>query len=558
MDKQRQHSPPLWINYLFTLAVLLACTTALGIAILGWKHRPYHHTGLVADITVNLNGRPVREHCTTCHPGGSPANTTKKNQADRPHPDITPHSLEKLGCTGCHLGEGMAMDVTISHGLPGLGARQTLKGNDLQASCYKCHELKRLEGAEESWQGYELFLENACGTCHHVAGLGQGGRYGPDLSAVGSYLGLEKIYEAIRDPKKEPENSIMPRFSLSHRQARNISYFLKSRVEDPYYTTPMLVQAGKFPLPPGTMIQAMEFPYSGERLLESKKCLGCHKFRGKDGRISPDLTFIGSMRSRQYLWNFILNPAKVIPGAIMPQIPMSAEEEETLVAFFSAEATGSLERSDPKHLYMELCQRCHAAAGDGFGLIQPNLANFPRAFANNADFFRRISDGRIMKSIEMGIPGTSMPAYGKLLNDSERERLIDLIFSAFIDTGRDDKVSLSPLPDKPHHSLEIETVESLFRRECTRCHGIAGTGTGPEYLVHLPRPRNLTNTPYFEAMNDNRIARAIFDGIPGTAMPSYRKDLTSVELWALVDKVRRLSRSTNARTEIHEPKGMAP
>jgi len=54
---------------------------------------------------------------------------------------------------------------------------------------------------------------------------------------------------------------------------------------------------------------------------------------------------------------------------------------------------------DPKHLYMTLCQRCHAAKGDGLGVIQPNLANFPRVFWKNGEFFRRVPDERMIKSI---------------------------------------------------------------------------------------------------------------------------------------------------------------
>ena len=153
--------PPLWINRLLTIAALLACLAALTVLFIGWQRGRHHHHGLIADITVNLGGRPQREHCTTCHPGGSPA-TAAGEHAQHPHPDIAPHSPERLGCTGCHLGEGMALDVEISHGLPGLGARTVLKGKELQASCYRCHDLQPLPGAERTWRGYRLFLEKAC------------------------------------------------------------------------------------------------------------------------------------------------------------------------------------------------------------------------------------------------------------------------------------------------------------------------------------------------------------------------------------------------------------
>lgn len=544
---------PLWIIYLLTIAALLACLAALAVVFVGWERGRHYHHGLIADITVNLGGRPQREHCTTCHPGGGLPIAAGKH-AQHGHPDIAPHSPEKLGCTGCHLGEGMALDVQISHGLPGLGARTVLKGKELQASCYRCHDLGPLPGAERAWRGYQLFLEKACDTCHHVAGLERGGRFGPDLSTVGSHLGLAQIEEAIREPKKAPENSIMPRFPLSGGQVAQLGTFLKSRVKDPLYATPMQVQAGLVSLPPLPVA-------AGEGILKRKKCLACHQFGEEDGRIAPDLTYIGALRSADYLLEFLANPVRLIPGAVMPTVPLGDDERTQLLRLLTTEAVGPVSlhaetaekeighsghdaAADPlaKHLYMALCQRCHAAAGDGYGPIQPNLAGFPRPFKGNHEFFRRIDDERLVKIVADGIPGTSMPPYGRLLELESRERLLDLLFDAFIGVPRHDKAELQPLPARPTTAaLPSAKADTLFGRLCVRCHGVAGTGTGPEHLQHLPRPRNLTNRPYFAALSDERLARAVADGVPGTAMPAFRERLKSVELWALVQKVRTFS-----------------
>ncbi|MGK2945359.1 MAG: c-type cytochrome [Desulfuromonadales bacterium] len=539
--------PPRWINPLLTVAALLACLAALTVVYIGWKRNNSHQHGLIADITVNLGGRPQREHCTTCHLGGG-LPVAAGEHAHHGHPDIAPHSVERLGCTGCHLGEGMALDAQVSHGLPGLGARTVLKGKELQASCYRCHELGPLTGAEQAWRGYRLFLGKACDTCHHVAGLEQGGRFGPDLSTVGSHLGLAQIEESIRDPKKEPVNSIMPRFPLSGGQITQLGYFLKSRVKNPLYTTPMLVQTGRLVLPP--------LPAAAdESSLRRNKCLACHQFGEEDGRIAPDLTYIGDQRSIEFLDDFLFNPARLIPGAVMPTIPLGVDERDQLLQLLTTEATGPVmfhadeeeighgDAPNPvaKHLYMAICQRCHAAGGDGNGPIQPNLASFPRAFAGNAEFFRQTADERLTKSVENGIPGTSMPPYGRLLDQESRERLIDLLFSAFIGIERHDKVELQPLPTRASVSLPAAKVDHLYDDHGQRCHGVAGTGTGPKHLQYLPRPRNLTNRPYFATSDDGRIARAIADGVAGTAMPAFRQKLKNEELWALVEKIRTLS-----------------
>jgi cytochrome c oxidase subunit 2 len=44
--------------------------------------------------------------------------------------------------------------------------------------------------SEAARRGRELFLAHGCGLCHHVQGTGAAGRFGPDLSTVGSRLHL--------------------------------------------------------------------------------------------------------------------------------------------------------------------------------------------------------------------------------------------------------------------------------------------------------------------------------------------------------------------------------
>ena len=380
------------------------------------------------------------------------------------------------------------------------------------------------------------------------------------MSHIGSYLGLKQLNEAIRDPKKDPPNSTMPRFPLSPRQAQGISYFLKSRVKAPFFTTPMMMQSGKITLPDlTTSTHEKSFP-TGDRMLDAKKCTACHKFKKKDGGIAPDLTYIGRMRKDQYIIDFISRPAWKIPGAIMPAIAMTRQETEFLVELITSTSKHnlSLPQGNAKKLYMVLCQRCHAAAGDGYGLIYPDLANFPRAFRNNSGFFKNIEDQRIVRSIEKGIPGTSMPPYGDLLSSAEIEDLVNLIYNSFIGIDRNDKIQTGNLPERPKTSASKDALDVFYRKKCSRCHGIEGTGTGKEYLDHQPQPRNLTNYPYFSHIPDERIARAILDGIPGTAMSSFKREVSSEVLWGLVEKIRIFSEKFNESIKNPDQARMAP
>jgi hypothetical protein len=169
------------------------------------------------------------------------------------------------------------------------------------------------------------------------------------------------------------------------------------------------------------------------------------------------------------------------------------------------------------------------------------LANFPRAFWKNSEFFRRITEERILRSVERGIPGTSMPPFGELLGREAVTSLVDLIFREFIRIKREEKKSGYEAPPRPANLLSQNATEKEYRKNCVSCHGIAGTGRGPDYLRYLPRPRDLTNRPYFESLSDDRIAGAITSGVPGTGMPAFGEKLSPEKVWSLVGRIREFS-----------------
>jgi cytochrome c553 len=288
----------------------------------------------------------------------------------------------------------------------------------------------------------------------------------------------------------------------------------------------------------------VKVPVSADDILREKKCLACHKYKEEDGQIAPDLSYMAFMRDQDYIKDFLYSPGKRIPGAIMPSINLAPEEEQWIVRVLRKQnQENHLHRMNPKHLYMMLCQRCHAANGNGFGVIQPNLANFPRAFRKNGEFFKRTPDERIFKSIEKGIPGTSMPPYGELLGRETVNTLIDLLFRELIRTERKDKSPSITLPQIPAAILTREQVEKEYIKNCSSCHGIAGNGKGPEYFKYLPRPRDLTNRPYFMSLTDERIALSIFSGVPGTGMRPFETKISTESLWSFVNMIRELSKS---------------
>src|SRR3972149_6910042 len=111
---------PTWLNILLLAATFLTLCLLLLNVYRGWKEDrtlhysdPSGHSEIIADITVNLGGVLRREHCLTCHPQGKRLRYSGGSPVFQNHPNIAPHSIDDLGCTGCHLGEGMARDLKI-------------------------------------------------------------------------------------------------------------------------------------------------------------------------------------------------------------------------------------------------------------------------------------------------------------------------------------------------------------------------------------------------------------------------------------------------------------
>lgn len=95
----------------------------------------------------------------------------------------------------------------------------------------------------------------------------------------------------------------------------------------------------------------------------------------------------------------------------------------------------------------------------------------------------------------------------------------------------------------------------LFRRHCAACHGLSGDGAGPSAAVLTPYPRDFrTGTfKYTSTKNGAKpirddLTRTLRHGIPGTAMPSFRK-LPEREIDALIEYVEYLA--IRGQTELY-------
>ena len=195
-----------------------------------------------------------------------------------------------------------------------------------------------------------------------------------------------------------------------------------------------------------------------------------------------------------------------------------------------ARAAGPVGRNEAKverGLYRKHCVHCHGISGDGMGPASALLAPYPRDFRRGSFKFKSTPIGKkpthadLVKTLENGLTGTSMPAFGTLNHSKEfagdvdalahyvrflairgeveRRLIVDivngdeskesriLLASKVADSWRMAESHLVTAPtllpaDKSEDRLNaVERGKAVFLSDltaCSKCHGKAGDGKG--------------------------------------------------------------------------------
>lgn len=216
------------------------------------------------------------DRCITCHVGMEDTdvvNPYKKNPF-KSHPKVAmlkQHPIDKLGCTVCHEGQGLATNTLAAHGRVhawDFPMHEKLGGIDMiQSSCTKCHTHNALpDGAEQLMAGKALWDKYGCIGCHKAQEIGATiGELGPELTGIGSqsesqfsnkhsydhvedrdghghfttkfewlyqhFLNPEKVVPAI--PELKQAQTLMPNFQMTETHARLLTQFVTS-FRDPH------------------------------------------------------------------------------------------------------------------------------------------------------------------------------------------------------------------------------------------------------------------------------------------------------------------------------------
>jgi cytochrome c oxidase cbb3-type subunit 2 len=213
-----------------------------------------------------------------------------------------------------------------------------------------------------------------------------------------------------------------------------------------------------------------------------------------------------------------------------------------------------------KAVYEKWCAQCHGDSGAGDGPAARYMLPRPRDFTTAQYQIRTTASGElptdadILRAIDEGLPGTTMPGWKDRLSAEDRRAVAAYIktFSTFFEGASPQSLDLGSAPGGGAEAIRIGRLmyDSIG---CAKCHGPAGRGDGPstaELDDDAGNPMvaaDLTNNWRFNGGGTVQdIYRTLRTGLDGTPMPSFsdlieQQYLTDQELWHLAQYLRSLS-----------------
>lgn len=300
-------------------------------------------------------------------------------------------------------------------------------------------------------------------------------------------------------------------------------------------------------------------------------------------RTGPDLSYIGRKRAEVWELEHLKDPRQFSPMSIMPSFAFLSEEQlKAITAYLyslgdqmaaewmilppvdyaSSEdprPTILVPQQDPnaatgwplfeqsglwegKQTYIQYCQTCHGCAGNGLGTYAGTKVVTPANF--KAEPIRSMPDEQWFWHVSEGVPGTVMPPWKLSLTDEKRWNVIRYIQQVFAHPIERDPNEGDPPAEYDNNtnplSPTVETLEQgkhIFIRECWVCHGDAGSGKGVYRDGLLPIPPDFSDGSYGNYTNADYFWR-ISEGVPWTAMPTWKFRYDENDRWALVFYIR--------------------
>ncbi|MGH7794019.1 MAG: c-type cytochrome [Candidatus Binatia bacterium] len=285
------------------------------------------------------------DRCVTCHLAINRPGFEKEPHPFRTHPRRevlladNAHPPGTFGCTGCHEGQGVAVNsVKQAHGEVHLWEFPLLRGDKAQSSCTSCHldVQKFAEDAPLLAEGQRLFEQIGCTGCHLVRGYENIPKIAPNLMKISAKVDPSWMVRWIESPHKFRPRTRMPDFDLKPDDALAIASYIWSQSKD---------EGDKWtkehPLPGAFRNGDANAAAKGKQLVETIGCKGCHGFAdgefstplGKEKDLVPNLKDIAAKTGPQWIYHWIKNPRGFAPETRMPSLRLSDDEAAAITAY---------------------------------------------------------------------------------------------------------------------------------------------------------------------------------------------------------------------------------
>ncbi len=278
--------------------------------------------------------------------------------------DSSPHPFKTFGCTICHDGRDGATEFRLVQHTPNTLTQledwvkryrwfdnhhywdlPMVPKRFAESNCLKCHhhvtELRPSERypeppAPKLVQGHDLIVKYGCFGCHEINGYGGSGEpVGPDLRLEPSYTEI-----ALRlwvDPALGPEDreKRLRRIFRSHvaveqgklsdpeaaRFAQRLQQLSTQVLHHPEDSEArrQLIELLKEDQQRATSPTAQRPPYLQPRLYDLARNLKDVERPGQMRKVGPSLRYVASKLDREFLFNWIREPASYRPSTTMPQ-----------------------------------------------------------------------------------------------------------------------------------------------------------------------------------------------------------------------------------------------
>lgn len=320
-------------------------------------------------------------------------------------------------------------------------------------------------------------------------------------------------------------------------------------------------------------------------------------------RTGPDLTYIGRKRSQQWEIDHLKNPRQFSPLSVMPAFVFLTESQmrdistylyglgdrnpnefmiESPEAFqaklgpiYATAVKSDNPSSTPqgwptfkqsglyegKQLYASHCLTCHGCAGNGLGTYGGTLVVTPANF--KVDPIRTMPDDQWFWHVSEGVQGTVMPPWRESLTETQRWSVIHYVQQMYAAAFEHDPAEGDPPPayqKKNPLTVTLDTIDAgkrIWTRECAVCHGDAARGDGIYRAGIEPVPPDFQNpgSAVFQSTTDADYFWRISEGVPWTAMPTWKVVYNETERWQLVTYIRTMfTKTTPQPTQPSEAK----